>query len=88
MSTSTQLVYGFNKKHRVGSVCTKPCEQCGLKTMQIMTGLGDGDVINPIPLFIVREATYEEYVESVRANGGGYRLSNPNERFYYVVSTD
>lgn len=82
----TPLVYGFSKPHQVGTVCGNPCKQCG-GDMAVMTAAGPTP-IEPVPLYIVREATWEEYVVSVVANGGGAHLSQPHERVYYVVSTD
>lgn len=86
------LVYGFDKPHRVGSICGVRCEQCGSgnpnTVMTVMTGPGPTGRIDTVPLFIHREANYEEYEKSVIANGGGKNLSSPKIRHYYVVSTD
>ncbi len=83
------LVYGLEYPHRLGTVCGVQCEQCGdPEGDSVMTGPGAQGRVDVTPLYIVREATYSEYVASVRRNGGGGKLSNPDERFYYVVTTD
>jgi len=43
-----------------------------------------------VPAFlIVREATHQEYVDSVLARGGKkFQLTKPGERYFYVVETD
>ncbi len=81
------LVYGLAKPHRIGSVCGNPCEQCGGGMLQ-MTGPGAMGLIEPIPLFILREATHQEYVASAKEHGSVGRLSDPAERFFYEVSCD
>lgn len=63
MASDAPLVFGFARRHRVGSICGDPCEQCGGKTRMVMTGR----LVESAPLFIVREATWEEYVASVAA---------------------
>ena len=86
MISNIPLVWGFNRPHRVGSLCGNPCEQCG--HAKVMTGPGNiGRLAVPLPLLIVREATFEEYAASVISNGGRSRdLSR--DRFFYVVTLD
>lgn len=82
------LVYRLHRPHRVGSICGVPCQQCG-GDEAVMTGVGDvgNGYVEPLPLFILREATYGEYVASATANGGGRCLA-PNTGYFYEVSVD
>ena len=82
------LVFGFGRPHRPGSICGNPCEQCGGKTMVTLAATKlEG---RQVPAFlIVREATHQEYVDSVLARGGKkFQLTKPGERYFYVVETD
>ena len=85
------LVYGLKRPHRVGSICGNPCEQCGGdSTVMTFPGMPAKYVDATAPLFIVREATHEEYVASCEALSGSVRgaLAKPGERYFYVVQTD
>lgn len=94
----SDLVYGFGKPHRPGSICGVTCYQCAGREREEgedppptrMSGLGSTRLIEPRPLYIIRPASYAEYVTSAVANGGGgANLSRPSDnRHYYFVSTD
>jgi hypothetical protein len=83
MNEDGVLIYGFQSPHRVGSVCCPPCAQCGEKLGQL-TGMSDcdGNRLRAQPLYILRDATFEEYAAQ---HGSAPAIRNLH---YYVVSTD
>jgi hypothetical protein len=77
-----ELIYSFDHKHKPGDVCN-----CG----GAMTTDWKGDILAAeLPIYIIREATYEEYVASCIANAGSD--ANPMPRSsgdrYYAISMD
>ena len=85
------LVYGLDRWHPTGIICGDPCEYCGHGDAMVMSAPGNFAPMVPIPMFLVREATYDEYVVSVMENTGGkakgWQLA-PRSLYFYVVSMD
>jgi hypothetical protein len=77
------LVFGFLYPHRVGTVCGFPCEQCGAKYLTDENGKRLPDT----PLFIVAEATEEDWKASIKRRGGRNVPSRANT-YFYVVRAD
>src|SRR5690349_11909108 len=85
------LVYALDRWHPTGIVCGNPCEYCGHGDAMKMSAPGSPAGMVPIPMFLVREATYDEYVASVMENTGGKAKSGqlaPRSSHFYVVSMD
>lgn len=89
------IVYAFNGAHEVSSICRFPCGDCGedLGTPQSltpMTGIGEPEYVERIPIAIPAEATYEDWKRSVLENGGslGTFASRDPGMHYYFVSMD
>lgn len=71
------LILGSQKELPVGERIVRHCsDPLGIVTEE------------PQPILILREATYEEWVEDLVANGGERLPSDPSWQFYYQVSTD
>jgi len=75
-----ELIYSFDHKHKPGDVCN-----CGGQMSDAF-----GTPLPEIPVYIIREATYEEYAASCIANAGSD--ANPMPRSsgdrYYAISMD
>ncbi len=78
-------VFGFDTPHKLGTVCGNPCEQCDFEPM-VLTG-ADCKPLPPIPLFIIREATEQEWADEVRT-GGGLPYKGTARWFYWVRAAD
>lgn len=88
--TEVPLVWGFERPHRLASVCGPgPCQQCNPGT--VSTGV-DGILINePPPFFIVAEATKEDWRASAAARGSDMDnplIDIPPNACFYFVRTD
>ena len=78
-----ELVFGFDRPHRPGTVCGCYCEQCG-------RGLSTGANGEPLPetaFLILEEATRADWERSVRQNGGD-PFGQEDARYYYFVRPD
>jgi hypothetical protein len=82
-----EYVYRLGGPHRAGSICGVPCEQCGdVSSPMMMSAPGPKQIVTPIPFYVVREATREEWEADVRKYGG---TPTPNSKgHFYVVRPD
>lgn len=81
-------VFGFERPHRVGSICGMHCKQCRSKGKD-NSRLYDtfGIVVPNTAMLIVAEATEDDWVRDVLARGGV--PSNPDgSKYFYVVRPD
>jgi hypothetical protein len=81
------FVFGFEFRHEVGTICGMDCRRCGKGAL--MWG-ANFEILPKTPLFIVSEATREDWERSIRKRGG-----NPpdpsaplNYLYFYFVRTD
>lgn len=84
------LVFAFDNVHKVGTVCGVPCHQCGEseETIGELSGI-NGAVLPPTPMLIVREASVEEWRESVLYGGGqAIPSAHLDKRHFYVIAVD
>ena len=86
------MILNFSHRHRVGSICAPPCPQCNEREGEYaLFVLGDNTTaVQRQPLYIVREATREEWVAFVKAECGDtvkidHRYVFP---YFYEVSSD
>lgn len=84
------MIVAFGEPHRIGSVCSFPCEQCGDSASKPewseFTGrLGESLPFQP--LFIIREASRDEYIAFVE-EVGGFPSAPGQFAYYYEVHTD
>lgn len=82
------MIINFDLPHKIGTVCRWPCAQCGedalLHTPE-QSSLTIGNERVPLqPLFIVREATREEWIRQSR----GTVNPPPMGGYNYEVLTD
>lgn len=75
-----KLIWGFSTKQTPGKRSVE--EDPGYD----MTTLPTGELVAYQPMFIVREATYEEWAKGVIEGGGVLNGLPPN--FFYEVLTD
>lgn len=75
-----KLIWGFSTEQTPGkrSVEENPCHD--------ISRLPTGELVAYQPMFIVREATYEEWAEGVIKEEG--RLDGLTPNFFYEVLTD
>ena len=86
----SDLVWCFDRPHRVGSVCGETCEQCGVSDRIIIQTNADAEILPPTPLLIIANATEEQWRESVLAymkKKATKELCHQGDYFYFV-STD
>ncbi len=83
LGVKTDLVWAFDRQHKVGTICGLICEQCGSPIEMVGT---NGETIPNTPLFIFAEATKEDWERSVRGAGGNPVLDH--KRYFYFVHAD
>jgi len=75
------LVWGFDRPHRIGSICKEPCGQCG--AFRIARGANNEWLDSVPPMLILGVATCEDHMASNRRRGGpGTKWTYPY--FYFV----
>ena len=66
-----EFVYRLGGPHEIRSICGVPCRQCGDPSSPMrMSQAGPPKLIDPIPLYVVRQASFEEWIANIRGNGG------------------
>jgi hypothetical protein len=84
---ASDLVFGFDKPHRPGTICGFHCEQCGGQQTWA-TGINGEKLPEDQALFIVAEATEEDWRQSVKAHGGRWQEPTAHGTLFYFVRTD
>lgn len=80
------MIFSFSEPHRIGSICGVPCDQCGEEESQLLGTFGEE--LDPVPMFIIREATEEEWFNDVFAAGNTAPYHDPEAKYFYLVSVD
>lgn len=82
------MVIHFKYPHPVGSVCRHPCKFCrDTKDGEGYLNGHDGSRLPLVPLYIIRVATRDEYVQQCRDAGClDHMCTDPDN--YYLTSTD
>jgi len=90
MQAEGSMVFGFINKHRVGTVCMHPCEQCA-GTGDEFVGL-EGKIVPRVPFYIRAEVSEEDWRQFVLNLGvldpGVIPQKPAGIRFFYEVITD
>ncbi len=79
------MVFGFTSPHRIGTICGPECGQCRGLQIPLTDAFGRWIPDAP-PLFIVAEATYEQWRQCVIAAGNPNPRGNQSDHFYYVTT--
>ncbi len=84
MTVTNDLVYGFRHRHEIGSTCgiNCNCSPLGYLTDQ------NSNRIPETPLYILGEATEEDWRQNVIDLGGTVPEGSKFFPFYYFVTTD
>jgi hypothetical protein len=83
------MIIDFDAEHPIGSICRPPCVLCGDSNVEdAYLTLPGGQIILPPPLYIIRKASWAEFVDWHVSQSG--RVPNPLfcGGFQYEVSTD
>src|SRR5208337_2310512 len=91
LTRGVAMIFAFDRPHREGSVCRFPCSQCGETANEPGTFSGrDASPVTAVqapPLFIIRKATRQEWIEYAIASNaeGALECDAP---YFYEVSAD
>lgn len=85
MTSIYPMVFRFGKAHELGSICGIDCEYCNDPKAILYNAFGKP--VDTVPMYILAEATEEQWRSSVVANGGR-GIAPSIAAFYYFVSMD
>jgi hypothetical protein len=88
IGSTEELVFAFDHKHEIGDMCPPYCsKQVRAEGYTLTDALGETLPLNS--LYIVGEATREDWAKHVRAEGGSvYDDPYLDDLFFYFVRTD
>ncbi len=79
------IVFAFDHPHPLGTVCRLQCEHNLERTV---TGVNGEPLPPDCPLYILAEATEEQWRACLKLAGGRHTAPAPPNPYYYFVRTD
>ena len=81
------MVIAFDRPHPHGAICSAPCKYCG-ETPDDIGDFATTEETPPIPMKIMRDATYAEYVQQCREADTKLLPAPEGTCYIYWVSVD
>lgn len=82
------MIFRFEAPHAIGSICGTSCPQCPACDHTVLRDSFNNELPDT-PLFIVREATKQEWLDEIREEGGVVEEAELSSLgWFYEVSVD